>query len=137
MYSGSITKSEDDVSDVDIGDGGCSGVHVNISSSTSMGSAIPFGTRTGLNGLMVTGDGGALNRLVSFLWISVTAIRAMPIKAYSSMPLPNCLYELVMDYKYSMEQHERHARLMNSLHIFFEYVRFRRFIQCTVEVLLQ
>ena len=128
MYSGSITKSEDEVSDVDIGDGGCRGVHTNISSSMSIGATVS------LRGSSTTGSHGLA---VSFLCIRVTAISAIPIKANSSMPLPKCIYELIMDYKYSMEQHDKHARVMDSLLIFFQYINFRRFLQGTVQSMLQ
>ena len=127
MYSGSITKSEDEVSDVDIGDGGCSGVHVIISSSMSIGATVS------LRGSSTNGSHGLA---VNFLCISVTAISAIPIKAYSSMCLPKDLYELIMDYKYSMEQHDRHTRLMESHRVFFEYIHFRRFLQGTAQSLL-
>ena len=143
MYSGSITKSEDEVSDVseDIGDGGCRGVHTNMSSSMSIGvtSLAPI-SRASLRAAKplsaVSSTTGSQGLAVSFLCISVNVIRAIPIKAYSSMLLPKCLYELIMDYKYSMEQHDRHARVMDSLLIFFQYIRFRRFIQGTVQSLL-
>ena len=75
MYSGSITKSEDEVSDVDIGDGGCRGVHVIISSSMSIG--VGAGSQ-GRNPASTTGSHGLA---VSFLCIRVTAISAIPIKA--------------------------------------------------------
>ena len=133
MYSGSITKSEDEVSDVDIGDGGCRGVHTKISSSMSIG-VVPERTVSLVSRrASLTGSHGLA---VSFLCIRVTAISAIPIKAYSSMSLPKCIYELIMEYKFSMEQHDKHARVMNSLLIFFEYIRFRRFVQGTVQSLL-
>ena len=95
----------------------------------SIGSGIPLGTRVGLNGFMMTGDIGALSRLVSFLVKTATVITAIPIKAYSSMYLPKAIHEVILDYKFSMEQHERHQDVLRSLRVFFMYVRYRHFIK--------
>ena len=95
----------------------------------SIESGIPFGTRVGLNGLMITVGIGALSRLVSFLPNTTTVITATPIKAYSSMYLPKAIQELILAYKFSMEQHDRHKDVLRSLDVFFMYVKYRRFIK--------
>ena len=112
-----------------MGLGGFSGEHWSTSSS-SIGSGIPLGTRTGLNGFII-GDGGrdgGHSTLVSFLY-NTTVMTASPIKAYSSMFLPKSLHEVILEYKFAMEQHDRHKQVMRSLEVFFVYVRYRRFIK--------
>ena len=95
----------------------------------SIESGIPFGTRVGLNGLMITVGIGALSRLVSFLPNTTTVITATPIKAYSSMYLPKAIHELILDYKFAMEQHDKHKDVLRSLGVFFMYVKYRHFIK--------
>ena len=95
----------------------------------SIESGIPFGTRVGLNGLMITVGIGALSRLVSFLLNTAMVITATPIKAYNSMYLPKDVHELILDYKFAMEQHDKHKDVLRSLGVFFMYVKYRHFIR--------
>ena len=71
-----------------------------------------------------------------FLRKNAYVIIATAIKAYNSMScLPKELLELILDFKYGMEIHEKHERVLASLVRFFDYVRYRRFIRTTVETL--
>ena len=45
------------------------------------------------------------------------------------MYLPKELHELIYEYKFSMEQHDRHKVIMQSLRTFFMYVKYRQFIR--------
>ena len=45
------------------------------------------------------------------------------------MYLPKAIQEVIHDYKFSMEQHDRHKNVLRSLHTFFMYVKYRHFIK--------
>ena len=45
------------------------------------------------------------------------------------MYLPKDIHELIFDYKYSMERHDKHVTVMKSLRTFFMYVKYRQFVR--------
>ena len=88
----------------------------------------PLGTRVGLNGLII-GGGGLFSLRLSFFASTMTVITPIPIKLYNSMYLPKEIHELILDYKFSMEQHNRHKKVLISLKTFFLYVKYRSFVK--------